>query len=398
MKLRRPALVLLPLLAFAVGDFVLSNTVLSDGTFRGRRVAPFHPPTFTPEQRSIAERLRDGGELPATNVRFDAQLGWTTRESFVGASESYDALGARRGSVAAPDARTPGIARVAAFGCSFTHGDEVADADAWCARLDELRADVEVRNFGVGAYGIDQALLRYRRVAPEFDVDEVWLGFMPRAALRVVSMYRPALAHEDRSVALKPRFTLDERGELALIPLPVASQRELGELLCATDDAFARAIAPHDAFVGAWPSAYEPFGERVWHRSFAARLVVTKLEGRARPHDDVLRDATGECFRVLRGIVARMRAEAEARGDRFRVLILPDRPSLDAFKTARAGGPAPAYATFVDALSADGVDVVDVTEALAAADVPGAGLFAPGGHWSPAGNRVVAERLARLFE
>lgn len=395
---RRLLLLAAVLAALAIVDGTLSAIVLRDGTFRGRRVAPFHPPTFTSEQRDLAQRLRDGVELPATNVRFDAELGWTTRESFVGANESYDALGARGGSVGANAPRTSGVDRIAAFGCSFTHADEVEDADAWCARLDELRADVEVQNFGVGAYGIDQAYLRYRRVAAAIDVDEVWLGFMPRAALRVISMYRPALAHEDRSVALKPRFQIDERGELTLIPLPVTSQRELGELLCATDDAFSRAIAPHDAFVQAWPSAYEPLGDRLWHRSFASRLLVTKLEGRARPHDDVLRDPTSEGFRVLRAVVAMFRADVEARGDRFRLLILPDRPSLDAFKAARAGGPAPAYATFVEELESDGVDVVDVTEALAAADGPGAGLFAAGGHWSPAGNRVVAERLAQRFD
>lgn len=396
--LRRLGLLAASMTALAIVDGALSAIVLRDGSFRGRRVAPFHPPTFTSEQRDLAQRLRDGAELPATNVRFDAELGWTTRESFVGANESYDAQGARRGLVEAHGARAPGITRVAAFGCSFTHADEVADADAWCARLDELRADVDVQNFGVGAYGIDQALLRFRRVVPALDVDEVWLGLMPRAALRVVSMYRPALAHEDRSVALKPRFELDGRGELVLVPLPVASARELGELLCAPDDRFVTALAAHDAFVGAWASAFAPHGDHLWHRSFAARLIVTKLEGRARPHDDALRDAASECFTMLRAIVARFRMDVEARGARFRVLILPDRPSLDAFKAARAGGPPPAYQAFVEALQADGVDVVDVTDALATADVPGAGLFAPGGHWSPAGNRVVAERLARLFD
>ncbi|MBK6943070.1 MAG: hypothetical protein IPH13_23095 [Planctomycetes bacterium] len=395
---RRILLLAVSLMALAIVDGALSAIVLRDGSFRGRRVAPFHPPTFTSEQRDLAQRLRDGTEVPATNVRFDAELGWTTRESFVGANESYDALGARGGSVGAHAPRASGVDRVAAFGCSFTHADEVADADAWCARLDELRADVEVQNFGVGAYGLDQALLRYRRVASELDVDEVWLGFMPRAALRVVSMYRPALAHEDRSVALKPRFEFDDRGGLAFVPLPVASARELGELLCAPDDRFVTALAAHDAFVGAWASAFAPHGDHLWHRSFTARLLVTKLEGGARPHDDVLRDATSECSRVLRAVVAAFRADVEARGDRFRLLILPDRPSLDGIKAARAGGPAPAYATIVEALQADGVDVVDVTDALAIADGPGAGLFAPGGHWSPAGNRVVAERLARLFD
>lgn len=390
----------LTLLAATVGlvvvaDATLSWTLLADGMLRQRRIAPFQPAVFSAEQAASAVRLAQSQDVSTTNVRFDAELGWTTRESFVGARESYDALGARRGATAA---HAPDATRVAAFGCSFTHGDEVADADAWCAQLDALRADVAMSNFGVGAYGLDQALLRYRRLAPQLEVDEVWLGLMPRAALRVVSMYRPALAHDDRSVALKPRFELDARDELVLVPLPVTTAADVGALVSAGDDRFVRALASHDAFVGAWPSAYAPYGSSVWHYSFAARLLVTKLEGRPRPYEAALEDPSSECFRVLHAIVLRFRTEVEARGDRFRLLVLPDRPSLDGFKRARTGGPAPAYATFVDTLRGGGVEVVDVTEALAAADGASAGLFAQGGHWSAAGNRVVAERLARLFD
>ena len=57
----------------------------------------------------------------------------------------------------------PGSLRIAAFGDSFTHGDEVPNEDTWQEILMRAHPDVEAMNFGVGAYGLDQAFLHYQR-------------------------------------------------------------------------------------------------------------------------------------------------------------------------------------------------------------------------------------------
>jgi hypothetical protein len=53
----------------------------------------------------------------------------------------------------------------AAFGDSFTHGDEVSDSQAWPRLLSDLLG-CEVVNYGVGGYGQDQALSKYYLTKP----------------------------------------------------------------------------------------------------------------------------------------------------------------------------------------------------------------------------------------
>jgi len=55
--------------------------------------------------------------------------------------------------------------RVALVGDSFTFGMEVPYEDTWGAQLERaLAGDVQVLNFGVDGYGVDQAYLRYRKM------------------------------------------------------------------------------------------------------------------------------------------------------------------------------------------------------------------------------------------
>jgi hypothetical protein len=53
----------------------------------------------------------------------------------------------------------------AAFGDSFTHGDEVSHSEAWPRLLSDLLG-CEVVNYGVGGYGQDQALSKYYLTKP----------------------------------------------------------------------------------------------------------------------------------------------------------------------------------------------------------------------------------------
>jgi hypothetical protein len=52
--------------------------------------------------------------------------------------------------------------RIASYGDSFTHGDQVNDGETWQEQL-AARIGEPVRNFGVGGYSVYQAYLRLRR-------------------------------------------------------------------------------------------------------------------------------------------------------------------------------------------------------------------------------------------
>ena len=56
--------------------------------------------------------------------------------------------------------RPDGSLRLACFGDSFTFGDEVQDAWCYPAMLEQRNPGLEALNYGVGAYGTDQALLQ----------------------------------------------------------------------------------------------------------------------------------------------------------------------------------------------------------------------------------------------
>ena len=93
--------------------------------------------------------------------RRDPKLGWPL-PAHIGAKD-FDASGARP----SPTFPKPGRECVALYGNSFTYGEEVGDADAWGNVLSGMLG-CRVANYGVGAYGTDQALLRFLRQPKHF--------------------------------------------------------------------------------------------------------------------------------------------------------------------------------------------------------------------------------------
>ena len=240
-------------------------------------------------------------------------------------------------------------------------------------------------------YGLDQCLLRYRRVAAELAADEVWLGFLPYASLRTLSTYWPAMRHWASVVAFKPRFSLAPDGGLQLVPCPADSLQELVRLVETQAD-FLAAVAPRDHWVGRVRPAYAPAGSHWSHHLAAGRLFWTWADHRGRAPGPLLRDPESEVHRLVRAIVSTMAREVEAGGAaRFRLLILPAEEDL-ADRAAHGGA---YWDALVDGWSAEGLRVLDLSEPLLAAGaLEDGGLWAPGGHYSARGHQVVADSLA----
>lgn len=365
---------------------------LRDGTFLGRRVVPFDPPVFFDRQEAWVEDLRRHGKTgrpPVEYFGFDPDLGWCPSPNSGSGSIHFDGSAARVGIVPLPSQKSVGVRRVVVVGCSFTRGDEVEDHEAWPALLDRDAEELELVNLGVGAYGIDQAILRMDRDAWSFEPDEVWLGLMPYATSRVLTQFRPSLQHWSSTPAFKPRFILGEAETLRLIPQPAGSPQELLGLL--TDSGrFLRAVE-HDRYVGAHPSAWLPAGEHWSHRSGLARVLSTYFESKKQDCRRSLLDPSSELFRVVSAICRRGRSLASARGVGFRVLVLPSRRDL---RWLQEDGQS-SWSTLFDALGIDGIEVIDLTEALLEAGaLERPEFWMPGVHYSPLGNRVVAKALA----
>lgn len=378
--------ILAPLLALAVGDGLISLALfLSDGRFAGGDTPPYDLLFNDSQIRAFAAK----SENPYS--QFDAELGWSIRPNGVSSDGGFRANGA--GFRADREyARVPpeGVTRVGVFGESFTHGDKVANADTWAQQLENETPGIEVLNFGVNGYGTDQALLRFRRDGGGYGLHIALIGLIPENLLRNVSVYRPAYQHSSGGIGIKPRFRLDERGELVLIPLPVKSKAEL--LAGIRDRSLVSTLLETDYWVRRAPLAYA--GSPIFVSSLA-RILYGRWERTGRARAPYYRNTDSEPFRVTHAILRAFAAEARSRGARrVAVLLLPDESDIQSCVL----GEAPFWTTLTVALAEEGIEVIDLTAALLAAveDGRAASLFSEY-HYTPRANAVVARTLAGVL-
>lgn len=375
------------LAGLVVADQVALLTLLSDDRFLGRRVMPFDPPIFYSDQEESLGRIdvavKRGGSLD-----FDALLGWCPRPGTRSGQATYDWAGCRIGTRPLAREKDQAVRRILAIGGSVTHGDEVEGFETWCALIDEAREDLEVANLGNSAYGIDQAVLRLRRDGPALEGDEVWLGFLPAAALRVTSLYRPALRHWSHTLAFKPRFRLDRNGNLELVANPARDLAHIAAMM-RSQELFLEAIGDGDPWITRARHAYLPRGSHWTHRSFLTRVATTWWEHTGREYVSPLEDPESELYRLLGAIVLATAEEAAHQGAEFRLLILPGRDELAHLARHGRGF----WETWAESIASQGVEVVDLVPAALGAGVLERDLFLAHGHLSPEGNRILADVL-----
>lgn len=339
--------------------------------------------------RDHAARARELAAADAAGRdQIDSLLGWRYRAGFARDGDVVNAQGLRSHGTYAP-VPAPDVVRIAAFGDSFVYGSEVATADAWPTLAEQAGAPaLEVLNFGVGGYGVDQAYLRFQQEAHAWAPHVVVMGFTPDDLRRLVNVYRPFI--DDRELPLaKPRFVLDSAGALRLVPAPLRHRDDYARLADHPESSrdFAAADQWYAPVIYANPLYDVSATARVL--SVLATRVHRKYLGRDRLLDGALFHTGSTAFRLQVALFERFVADVRASGAQPLLLMLPD---LHAIERALDGQPA-AYAPLVDALAARGLPVLDARSAFTSQ--PGAraavdGWFMPGGHYSRAGNAVVA--------
>ena len=141
---------------------------------------------------------------------------------------TFDGFGARTNALFSEDVA------ISTYGDSHTECDEVNDHETWQVGLSE-RLGANVRNFGVGAYGTDQAVLRLERhLRAGLKTPYVILGVHEENIGRVVNIYRPFYYEVHPStLTFKPRFVVSG-DETRLLPRPdfstVAGARSGGRM------------------------------------------------------------------------------------------------------------------------------------------------------------------------
>ena len=166
---------------------------------------------------------------------FDAELGWCPRENFqkdAGPAMPKAMRGDRVYTIDATGSRTsvapPGAPRlISTYGDSFCFCRESPDAETWQNILSR-RCGIRVDNFGVGNYGLDQALLRLKRTYPLHPTPIVVMAITPYTFERIVSVWKH-YSEPGNVLAVKPRFYLSD-DRLDLRKMPVESKQQLGNL------------------------------------------------------------------------------------------------------------------------------------------------------------------------
>lgn len=324
------------------------------------------------------EDLRVAGRSEATYryLRVDPLLGWTIAPGTSaddGVVYEADSSGMRILPGKHPDLSDGSPTRIAAFGDSFTHCDEVPFEQCWTHHV-ERESGALVVNAGVPGYGTDQAYLRYLETREALAPDVVILGLMIGDVKRNVSVFRTFLS--GWTAWSKPRFVLDGDG-IALINRPAATPAEVPDLIARGDP-----LLLHDWWYD--PDEWErgPFGYSVAYRFARARLW------RPRERPSVF-EPDGEPILVTARIIEAFARDVEAEGGRFICLVIPSRPDL------RFGDPVP-WQPLLARLHRAKVEVVDPTNDLRElADSPS--LFRPLGHYALEGNEILARFVLRAL-
>jgi len=266
---------------------------------------------------------------------------------------------------------------------------EAAELPARLAAVEH--ADLEVLNYGVPAYGHDQAYLRFRREATAFAPQIALMG----VTCHTIGRNLNAVTREFDAAAFapKPVFRVAPDGSLAHVPIPLARPEDARDWIADPLGSFALARHDYD---------YEPLViENPLHDVSAALRIGIALSTRLhrryldpeRPFRGVARRAVcnerSPGFRIATGLLRRFRDEASAAGLVPGALVLPEADGL----RARAEGGTATCDPILAFCREHGIDCLDAAEPLLALDAPLAAAFAKGGHYAAPGNAAVARWL-----
>ena len=357
-----------------------------DGNFiiHGRALKPFHLPVLA-TRRNVEEYRTSVG----TRSVYDGHLGWAYRPGHRSADGlyGYNSLGARTSPTAPVEytkASSPGTLRIVLVGDSYTHGDEVPFTDSWGYRLEkklkELGTEAEVINLAVGAYGMDQAFLRWARVGSRLSPHVVIFGLQMENVQRNVNLLKSLYQPNTGLPFSKPRYILSGDG-LQLINDPPLPPEQVAEVL---GNMPAWDLAAYEHFLR--PEDYEP-------RMYLKSKLIALLREISHPieNEPYFYDVSREPARLAQRIIRTFKSEVEASGSRFLMVHIPTVLDLVKLKVGRRL----TYADLLAEIEADN-DVVHCQDRLLQSTSWTSlfSLFMPGGHYSAGGNELIAQAIA----
>lgn len=336
---------------------------------------------YVPDAEAAIESLKAGAK--STYLQRDETLGWSIKPNGEAGNYSATTHGFRGAkNWATTSAVRPGQLRVSVYGDSFTHGDGVPLAETWAAQLQLLRPDLEVLNFGVPAYGMDQAFLRYRKDGRKFDAHFHILGIWPEDLARNLGVFRFYLAPNGYLGTSKPRFELSG-GALVPVNSPIMPDQAF------LDTVLRKNISPL-VKKDYWYREQEQRFPFYYHlQSVRASLSVYQAHKRRAERLRLYFDKEGEALNLAIAIAEAFRREVEASGSRPYISIIPMRELLDQHGAESF--------PLAEMLRERSIPVLDFGPIFAtqAREMGIEALFLADGHLSARGNRLIAQEMYR---
>ena len=290
----------------ADGNFVLKNY----GTVR-----PYHLP-IAETQAKITDYLSRTNQ---SYLQYDPRLGWSPKPNShsVNGLYYYNSQGLR--STPQEYSFTPATdtLRIALFGDSFTHSSDVSYHESWGYYLQQNLTQhgrkVEILNFGVDGYGMDQAYLRWQQLGVKFAPQLVIFGLQMENSNRNVNLLRPLYRQSSGIPFSKPRYIL-QANQLTLINQPPIPPEQVVSLM----QNFATwPLARHEYFFN--PADYEP---HLWPNSKLIALTLDVMSGQNEENNDTYQ-LDQEPAQITLAILQAFHADVEAHGARFMLVHLP---------------------------------------------------------------------------
>lgn len=283
------------------------------------------------------------------------------------------------------------------FGDSFAFGDEVSDTQTWQEQLAATQQQ-NILNFGISAYGPDQSLLYFKKIAPQLPKSSVVsLVVTTENINRIVNIYRKFYFSNTGMPLTKPMFNLTENG-VTLIENPIDSLENLHKL---ENKEFVKNLAKIDFWGKARnknrisflrPNFLNFFTKDFWLNFLS---VQTTSETGAPLAIDLWGDKDAE--KLFQFILKEFIELAKMKNAKPMVIILPYKNDIVGAENINQKG----RLFFNNFCHIENIDCFDgikaLTEVIKEKAIDTDSLWQKGGHLSPLGNKLIADRLNQLL-
>jgi hypothetical protein len=335
------------------------------------------------EPSAIAGLDRFLAEPDSAKLIPDPDLGWLRRISDINAAGMRDDL-------EYPLEPTPGILRISAFGDSFTYGSDVPLGENWTKRISAMQPSIEILNYGLGAYGLDQAYLRYLREGTKYRPHVVFIGYMTENFARTVNVYRGFYTTSYRDFFFtKPRFKL-VGDSLVLIPNPLKTMDDYRRLRDNQEEVLGELGRNDYFFAGQYGAGPFDFSPTVRLGKIAVALIRKRSVIPILTRDERY-EPRSEAYLLTVAIFDQFYRKVLEDGALPVIVVLPD---INDQRRSRDGLPR-RYDVLLENFRAKGYRYIDALEAFEPVESQYAvdDLVVQWGHFSKLGNDLVAKHV-----